>query len=457
MSREDLSNTQGAQQQKWFILLLACIALFMIMLDVSVVNVALSAIQTSLNAGTQETSWFLNAYTLVFASCLILGGRLVDEWGNGRAYRVALLIFGLGSLLCAFSFNSALLISARAFQALGAALVMPVTLSMVTVAFPIQQRGMAMGIWGAVSGVAFAVGPALGGILTHALSWHWIFFINIPIVVMGFLASMFILPYRAGQQVEGEKATGFSLDIIGCVLGVSSLMLTALALTWFETNRFALLLLVVAAALFALLYWYETSKARNPLISFELFHEKSYACAVLVGLFLMFGQMGLFYVLPLYLQNKLVLSPMMAGMSLIPMTVVMLIATPICGRMADKIASQKLISIGILLCVLAYAGMAFSCRFNSSSMFIVPLLIIGLGFSLIQTPLTSAAMQWVPRGKEGAGSSMLTTARQVGSLLGVALLTLTQPEHTFTAFIILATIFAICFVVARGIKDKFTV
>lgn len=452
MSQEECADIQSPYQQKWLVLSLACIALFMIMLDVSVVNVALGTIQFSFRASIQETSWFLNAYTLVFASCLILGGRLVDEWGNGRAYRLALFIFGAGSLACALSFNSSMLIGSRAFQALGAALIMPVTLSMVTLAFPLRQRGMAMGIWGAVSGVAFAVGPALGGILTHAFSWHWIFFINLPLVILGFFASIPVLPHTSLKRQRVSQI--LSLDIAGCVLGVSSLMLTALSLSWFKTQLSALLLLAPASALFFFLYWYETRKAKNPLISFELFQAQSYARAVFVGLCLMFGQMGLFYVLPLYLQNEYALSPMMAGMSLIPMTLVMLVATPICGRMADKIQVQKLIRSGIFVAILAYTGMIVAGKWGDSRAFIVPLLLIGLAFSLIQTPLTAAAMQWVPRGKEGAGSSMLTTARQVGSLLGVALLSLTQPAHSQLAFMVLALVFVICFIMARGIQDK---
>ncbi len=397
------------------------LALFMIMLDVSVVTVALTEIGKDLGADTSSVSWVLNAYTLIFASCLILAGRLGDNFGIKRVFLAGLIIFALSSLACALAPNIALLIVMRLVQAFGAALIMPATLSLVTLAFPANKRGMAMGIWGTTSGLASALGPAIGGVLTQSFGWRSIFYLNLPISILAVLGALI--------WIQDSKSLKQKLDIFGAVLSILMLLFFTLGLTLVAEQGFTSLaqaLFILSVIFFIVFLLREKEMGSQALLDLALFREGSFSIGVLVGFFLMFGMMGVFYILPLFWQTNLNFSPAQAGIALMPMTLSMLVATPLVGVLTDKISPKIIMIIGSVLAVLGCAGLSYFIFSHIEGLpIMLVLLIAGIGMALLQTPLTATVMASLPASKSGSGSSALTTARQLGSLIIVALITLT--------------------------------
>ncbi len=406
------------ENRKWWTLGAVAFALFMIMLDNTVVNVALPSIEQSFDAAISELEWVVNAYALTFAVLMLSGGKLADLFGRRRIFLLGLIIFSGASLACGLSSTIGQLIAFRAFQGVGAALMMPATLAIISAAFPPRQRGLAFGIWAGVSAMALAIGPLVGGILTQHIDWSWIFFVNVPVGILGVVVGSMVI-------TESRDTTTQSLDLPGLV--VSGAALFALTFGLIEANSYGwtsptiLGLFAAAAAGLALFIWIELRR-RAPMLDLSLFRSRTFTGANIVAFLVTLAMFGVFFFMSLYVQQILGYSPVQAGAIFLPMTILIILVAPIAGRLSDKIGSRWLMAGGLTLVA---GSLAIFSRLGVDSGFwdMLPgLLIGGIGMALTMTPMTAAAMGSVPVTKAGIASGVLNTFRQVGGSLGIAVM-----------------------------------
>ncbi len=412
------ARSEDPYARKWWVLASVCVALFMALLDGTVVNVSIPAISKGIGASFSDAEWVLNAYTLVFASFLVTFGRLGDMFGRKRFFIVGLALFGVGSLLCGLSGTPAMLIGSRVVQALGGAFMMPATLSLTAVNFPPEQRGMAMGIWGAVSGLASAAGPLLGGWLTDAFAWNYIFFINVPIVLVAIPFALWAIP-------ESRDEREHTIDVPGVVLSIVLLaslcygLIEGPKLGW--TDPVVLGLFAVAAVtLVAFIFW--ERKVAEPIMDLRLFRSPAFSAGNAAGAILMFGMLGMFFLLPVYLQAQLGYTAIQTGLALTPLSAAILVAAPLAGRLSDMIGSRWLVFSGMAISAGAVFWASFLPIGAGWQWLVAPLALAGLGMGLVMPSMTSAVMAVAPSGEEGAASGILSTMRQVGGVFGVAVL-----------------------------------
>jgi EmrB/QacA subfamily drug resistance transporter len=417
-----LAVALAPENRKWWTLFALTFSLFVIMLDNTVVNVALPSIQRDFDISATDLSeleWVVNAYVLVFAALMLTGGKLADYFGRRRVFLTGLAIFGLSSLACGLAPDAGWLIAARAVQGAGAALMMPATLSIITATFPARERGAAIGIWAGVAAMALAIGPLIGGLITEHVAWNWIFFLNVPVAAVGLVVGRIVI--RESKDTSEDQR----LDVPGLV--TSGLALFALTFALIEANRYGwtsaliLGLLAFAAAGFAAFVLLERHQ-RAPMLDLSLFRSSTFAGANVVALLVGVAMFGVFFFLSLYMQNVLGYSPVRAGASFLPMTILIIIVAPIAGRVSDRVGSRWLIATGMSL--VAGALVIFSQLAVASSWWqLLPgMLIGGFGMAITMTPVTAAAVGAVPVEKAGVGSGVLNTSRQVGLALGIAMM-----------------------------------
>ena len=406
------------ENRKWWTLLAVAFGLFMIMLDNTVVNVALPSIERDLHIGISELEWVVNAYALTFGVLLLTGGKLADLVGRRRIFILGLIIFTASSFFCGIANGSTNLIAARTVQGVGAALMNPATLSIITATFPPRQRGMAIGIWAGVSAMALAIGPLVGGFIAEHFSWSWIFFINVPIGIAGIFAARIFIDESKDTSHEQR------LDPLGLV--TSAVALFALTYALIEANSFGwgstriVALFILAAVSFAAFIVLEL-RQRIPMLDLSLFKNSTFAGANTVMLLVGLAMFGVFFYVSLFVQNVLHYSPTEAGASFLPLTVLIILVAPKAGQLSDRFGSRWLVAGGQLL--LAACLRLFS-RLNATSDFwdLLPAMVVGgLGMGLSMSPLTAAAMGSVPVDKAGVGSAVINSTRQVGGSIGIAL------------------------------------
>lgn len=418
MTDKRTATAENPYPHKWWVLAAVCLALFMALLDGTIVNIAIPSIAKGLGASFGDVEWVLNAYTLVFASLLVTFGRLGDMFGRKRFFIVGLALFGLGSLLCGLSGTIGLLIAARILQAAGGAFMMPATLSLTAVNFPPEQRGMAMGIWGAVSGIATAVGPSLGGWITDSASWHYIFFINVPIVVLAIPFALWAIPESRDEREHSIDFAGAGLSIV-TLASLSYGLIEGPSKGWTSTEVLGYFALA-AIGLIAFLLW--ERRAAEPIMDLSLFRDPAFSAGNASGAILMFGMMGMFFMLPIFMQLNLGYDAIKTGFALTPLSAAILVSAPVSGRLSDKIGSRWLVFAGMLTAAAAVFWLSF-LPYNAGWQFLMgPLLVAGLGMGLVMAPMTSAVMAVAPKGEEGAASGVLSTMRQLGGLFGIAVL-----------------------------------
>jgi EmrB/QacA subfamily drug resistance transporter len=405
--------------RRWWTLGALCFALFMIMLDNTVVNVALPAIRADLGISTSELEWTVAAYALTFASLLLTGGKLGDLLGRRLIFTIGLAIFTLSSLACGLSSGAPELIGARAVQGVGAALMMPATLSIISATFAPRERGTAIGIWAGVSAMALAIGPLLGGVITEHISWNWIFFINVPIGVLAVAAAILVVPESKDMSREQR------LDLPGLL--TSGIGLLALVYALIEANsygwtsaRIVGLFVVAAVSLtaFVLLEMHQ----RLPMLDLSLFKNGTFAGANLVAILVTLAMFGIFVFFPIYMQTFRGWSPIQAGAALLPWTLMIVIFAPIAGKLSDRVGSRWLMAGG--MSVVAVCCLLLSTvNLQSSFWNMFPAFILGgLGMSFVMTPMSAAAMGAVSVDKAGVASGVLNTFRQVGVALGIGIM-----------------------------------
>jgi EmrB/QacA subfamily drug resistance transporter len=408
-----------AGNKKWWTLAAVSFGLFMIMLDATVVNVALPAIRDSLQMKLAGLEWVVAGYALTFAAFMLTGGKLADLFGRRLVFMAGLTVFAGASLACGLAPNGAVLIGGRVVQGLGAALINPATLSIITATFPPRQRGTAIGIWAGVSSLALSIGPLAGGLLTEHANWSWIFFINVP----AGLAALLLAPVLI-EESRGTSA-GRRLDLPG--LTTSGLGLFALTYGFIEANTYgwasgqilgALLVAVAALTAFIAL----EVRQRVPMLDLSLFRNRTFSGANTAMFFIGLAMLGTFFYLSLYMQNVLGYSPVEAGAAFLPLTLLLSLAAPRAGKLSDRLGSRALITAGMTLLAIM---LGYFSRLGAHASFwaLLPGLSAGgIGMGMSMTPATAAVMRSVPVAKAGVGSAVLSSMRQVGGSLGIAVM-----------------------------------
>jgi EmrB/QacA subfamily drug resistance transporter len=409
-----------AANRKWWALGALSFSLFMIMLDNTVVTVALRAIQDDLHTSVSQLEWVINAYTLTYAVFLLPAGKVADLVGRRRVFLIGLVVFTFMSLWCALASSGGELIAARACQGVGAALMLPATLSVISAVFPPEERGAAIGIWAGVSGGALAIGPLIGGILVEYVSWQWIFYVNVPTGIVGVIATLAFVPESRDSSAER------SLDLLGLVLSGTAIFLLTFALV--QANDYGwssgtiVLSFVGAAVLFAAFCVVEPRR-RLPIIDLSLFRNSTFTGANVVGMATFVSLLGVIFFLSLYLQTILGYSAIRTGAAFLASTLAIMIAAPVGGKLADRIGPRLPLSVGMVVWGLSLFCVAAVLEVHTSFWYFLPWLILGgFGFGLVLPPCTAAVLRAVPTDKAGVASGLLQALRQVGGALGVAIM-----------------------------------
>jgi len=408
-----------AENKKWWTLGTVSVGLFVIMLDNTVVNVALPAMQRSLHLQLSELEWVVAGYALTFAAFMLTGGKLADLLGRRLIFTIGLAVFTAASLACGLAPNGGFLIGARVVQGLGGALMNPATLSIITATFPPRQRGTAIGIWAGISAMALAIGPLVGGLLTQHVNWNWIFFINVPIGILGLIAIQAFVDESRDTSHEQRP------DVPGLV--ASGVGLFALTYAFIEANNYGwgstrILASFAIAAVSLIVFVVLEQRQRLPMLDLSLFRNRTFSGANTAMLFTGLAMFGTFFYVSLYMQNVLGYSPVQAGASFLPMTCLIILIAPRAGKLSDHYGSRWLVGGGMTLLALMLFYYS-TLGANESFWAILPgLLLGGVGMGLTMTPVTAAAMSAVAVDKAGVGSAVLNSSRQVGGSLGIAVM-----------------------------------
>ncbi|HEX7355964.1 MAG TPA: DHA2 family efflux MFS transporter permease subunit [Mycobacteriales bacterium] len=393
-----------------------CLGFFMILVDSTIVSVATPAIMKSLDAGVNEVVWVTSAYLLAYAVPLLITGRLGDRFGPKNVYLAGLTVFTLSSLWCGLTHDIHQLITARVVQGLGAALLTPQTMSVITRIFPATKRGQAMGMWGAVAGVATLVGPVLGGALVDGLGWEWIFFINVPVGVVGFALAVRLVPTLPRHS--------HSFDWFGVLLSAVAMFLLVFAIQEGQDQHWDAtiwtMIAVGAAVLVAFVLWQRRNR-REPLVPLDLFRDRNFSLSNIAITTVGFAIIAMAFPIMLYAQDVRGLSPLRAALLLVPIAVLSGILAPYVGRAADRVHPRYLAGIGLLLFPAGLVWLAAVMRPGAAIWQLeLPIALLGVGSGFVWSPLSTTATRNLPMSQAGAGSGIYNATRQFGSVLGSA-------------------------------------
>lgn len=399
-------------------LAITSVAGFMAALDNLVVTTALPSIREDLGGGLEDLEWTVSAYTLTFAVLLMFGAALGDRFGRRRLFIAGLAVFTGASAAAALAPGIEALIAARAVQGVGAAVMMPLTLTLLTAAVPVAKRGMAYGIWGAVNGLAVASGPLIGGTLTEHASWQWIFWLNVPL-------GLALLPL-ARLRLSESYGTGAPLDITGTLLASGGLFGIVYALIrgnldgW--TSAVVLTGLIGGAALLALFVRHGI-RSENPMLPMWLFRNRAFSAINAASLLMFLGMFGAIFLLSQFLQTVVGYSPTEAGLRMLPWTGMPMIVAPIAGYLSDRIGGRPVVTVGLALQAVGLAWFAAIVETDVSYAAQLPALIIsGVGMALYFAPAASLVMSSVRPSEQGIASGANNALREVGGALGIAIL-----------------------------------
>jgi EmrB/QacA subfamily drug resistance transporter len=393
----------------------------MVVLDASVVNVALPSIQRDVGFSEQNLSWVLNAYTLIFGGFLLLGGRAADRLGRRRLFMAGIALFAFASLVCGLSQSEATLLIARGAQGLGGAMVSPAALSIILTTFAEgSERNRALAVWGAIAGAGGAVGLLLGGAIVELLSWRWVFFVNVPIGAAVLLLAPRVVPESRAEGVRGGYDVGGAAAI---TLGTMALVFTLIkANAWGWGSTRTLIGFAVSAGLLVGFVWIERRHA-NPLVPLRIFSNRSLAAADATMLLVIAALFGVFFFCTLYLQQVLGYSALKTGVAYLPLSLTLIGASGIASRLVDRFTPKPVLVVGLLI---ATVGLALFTRIEPDGDYagrVLPAMVVmafGLGLSFV--PITIAATSGVAAEDSGLASGLLNTTQQVGGSLGLAVL-----------------------------------
>jgi len=404
--------------RRWWILVVLCFSLLIIVMDNTILNVALPTLVRKLKASESQLQWMVDSYTLLFAGLLLTMGNLGDKFGRRGALAAGLTIFGIGSGLSAFSHSAGQLIAFRAVTGTGAALIMPATLSILTNVFPPNERARAIGIWAGISGVAIALGPVIGGFLLVHYWWGSVFLINVPVCAIALVVGRLIMPSSRDPEAEPLDPVGAGLSIIGLVSLVYGII-EAPNKGW-TSGPILGALAVAAVVLSAFVAWELHSD--HPMLKVSFFSNPRFTAASFSITLVFFALFGSIFFLTQYLQFVLGYSALQAGVRLAPMALVLMAVAPLAGQLVARLGTKTLVAIGMAIGAVGLWYLAQTTPTSGYVHVLTGLVIIAAGLSLSMVPATDSIMGSLPLGKAGVGSAMNDTTREVGGALGVAIL-----------------------------------
>jgi EmrB/QacA subfamily drug resistance transporter len=407
-----------AVPRKGWTLALASLGLFMVALDTLVVTTALPVLRVDLGASLSDLEWTVNVYNLAFACLLLTGAALGDRFGRRRMFATGLFVFTAASAAAALSPGVGELIAARAVQGAGAALVMPLTLTLISAAFPAEKRGAAIGLWGGIAGLAVAAGPVVGGAVVDGINWHWIFWLNVPIGIALIPLSVARLNESFGPRPQ--------LDLIGLPLAGAGVF----GLTWglvrsgsigWGSAEVALTLAAGAALVAAFLAW--ERRARSPMLPLELFRFRGFSTANAVSFFMYAGLFGTLFLMAQFLQNALGYSPLQAGVRLLPWTATPMLIAPLAGGLADRFGNRPFMVLGMVMQAVGLGWVALIASPDVGYLELgIALTVAGVGTSLCFPTVANSVMGSVPPQEAGVASGTNSSLRELGGVFGIAVL-----------------------------------
>lgn len=407
----------------WLVLTILCLGFFIVLLDTTIVNIAVPEVTVGLGATLDEILWILNAYTLTYAVLLITGGRLGDLIGQKRLFLAGLFLFTAASAACGLAQSPSQLIATRIVQGVGGALLTPQTLAILTVTFPANRRGAAFGIWGAVAGLATIAGPTVGGWLVTGLSWRWIFYLNVPIGVLTLLLAGALLPdlrFNRRRRLDWSGTCVVSLGLFLICFG----LIEGPSHAWGQVWGSVTIPMILAAGLIVLVLfgWQQAAQRdREPLVPAGIFADRNFAVMSAVVAAISFGMLGLFLPLVIFLQSVLGLSALQAGLVLAPMSLASVASAPFAGRLADRYGGKDTLVTGLVLWAGGVGLVLWATRlYYDSNQMIIGLVIAGFGLGMTFAPLQSIAMHNVQPRMAGAAAGVINTSRQFGAVIGSA-------------------------------------
>ncbi|PXW32234.1 UNVERIFIED_CONTAM: EmrB/QacA subfamily drug resistance transporter [Williamsia faeni] len=404
--------------RKTAILVTCCLSLLIVSMDSTIVNVAIPSIRVDLDATPAQLQWVIDIYTLVLASLLLLSGTMADKFGRRRVFQIGLTTFAFGSLLCSLAPTVEVLIAARFVQAVGGSMLNPVAMSIITNTFPGRvERARAVGVWGAVVGISMALGPIVGGLAINMFSWEAVFWINLPICVVAVVATALVVPESKSQHVRSLDPIGQALAVVfmaGLIYG----LIEGPELGW--TDPWTIGIFAVTAMAFASFCRYELRR-HDPFIDLRFFRSVPFSTATLTGI-CAFAAFGAFlFVVSIYLQSIRGYSPVETGLMFLPLALGTLLFSPLSGRMVGRFGTRpSLVSGGILLAV-ASTLMTAVDEVTPIWQLLITFGVFGIGFGMVNAPITTGAVSGMPRDRAGAASAIASTSRQIGVAIGVAL------------------------------------
>lgn len=411
-----LFTRQNASSNPWHALWAMMVGFFMILVDATIVAVANPSIMARFDAGYDAVLWVTSAYLLAYAVPLLVAGRLGDRFGPKNLYLLGLTVFTVASLWCGLSHTIGMLIAARVVQGVGAALLTPQTLSTVTRIFPADRRGVAMSVWGATAGVATLVGPLAGGVLVDALGWQWIFFVNVPIGVVGVALAMRLVPELPRQRQR--------LDVPGVLLSGAGLFLIVFALQEGQAHRWTHwvwgLMALGTGVVAAFLFW-QSANRDDPLLPLEIFRDRDFSLSTFGVATIGFVVTGMIVPVMFYAQAVCGLSPTRSALLTAPMAIATGVLAPIVGRIVDRWHPRPVVGFGFSVLAIAMTWLSLDMAPDTPIWrLVLPLTATGVGMAFIWSPLAATATRNLPARLAGAGSGVYNTTRQVGAVLGSA-------------------------------------
>ncbi|MFN0152819.1 MAG: DHA2 family efflux MFS transporter permease subunit, partial [Gaiella sp.] len=408
----------SARTRTLWTFVITSIGLFMVQLDSLVVSTAIPVLREDLNASLEELEWTVNAYTLTFAVLLLTGAALGDRFGRRRMFAIGVGIFTLGSILAALAPDVVFLDIARAVQGIGGAIVTPLTLTILSAAVPAEKRGLALGAWGGVGGLAIAFGPVVGGAVVEGISWQWIFWLNVPIGL--------VLVPLALSRLHETRGPARSLDLPGVALGSLGLLGIVWGLVrgngagWGSGEVAGT---IVAGAVLLVLFVLWELRAEEPMLPMRFFKNRTFALANVASLFMFFGMFGAIFLLAQFFQTVQGYSPLGAGLRILPWTLAPMFVAPIAGALSDRIDPRLMIGVGLSMQAGALAWIAAVSEPTASyGAFVAPFAIAGVGMSLFFAPMANVVLGTVRAQEEGQASGANNAIREVGAVFGVAVL-----------------------------------
>jgi len=412
------AQMNGAMRDPRFVLLATSLGVLLAQIDTSVVNLGLKSIAHDLNAGVSEMQWVIDAYNVVYATLLLTGGTLGDIYGRRRLFLIGIALFTAGTIVCALAPNAGILIVGRAISGLGAAFALPMSLVLLTLAYPRrEERAHAMGVWASCNGLAFIIGPTFGGWLVDSVGWRSIFYMSLPVCA----AALFLTMYAIEESSEPE---GRRLDVPGQVLAIVALGGFAFAAIegshWgWTTPLFAVL---TGAGLATIAFVWVEARTPGALLPLSLLGQPVFSAALAVAGLMTFGMYALLFIMPLYFQTIRGASPFIAGLELLPMSVSFVIVSQLVGYLSNNLGPRIVMTAGMACMGFGALAIAFISENTGLPAIELALVVVGIGLGLNTAPVNGVAVAAVPPARSGTASGVLNTARMVGATMGVAIL-----------------------------------